>query len=458
LTRRGDDNPTLGSRAGVARNQDARVFVSLHANAGGSRSRGAETWVHERAGSASQRLAASVQGSLSRLGGPNRGVRRGPLAVLTPDRLAARTAACLVEVDFLSDPEGERRLGNPNNLEHIARAIADGVRGYMGQPARGVAYGRGRAASRALDEPYFTDEAQLDAAMNDSLAADTRVVSQTADAVSVINGFAGRTGASPWTSLGRAQVASRLIELVNNPRLLKQGRLNLCGPAAFLVSWAKRDPVAFATWAAALFDDGFANIGSISVAPGSELLTSDYAAMVPAMGGDITQQADWMVMGALRNATNPFWQPEWRGNPDQEFAGLTRPEEVADWLRATGIYSSVSNEANWATTAGIPHATGLQPGYGKDVIMLLNTNALVNNRVVGGSHPPPDNRFLLNCFPNHFAVLVNSPLHNGPTGVEGDQTMSFNLWTWGVADYYSFEVPRQDFLDNYYGAIVATLA
>jgi hypothetical protein len=89
--------------------------------------------------------------------------------------------------------------------------------------------------------------------------------------------------------------------------------------------------------------------------------------------------------------------------------------------------------------------------------MLINTNALVHNRVAGGNRPAPDSRFLLNAFPNHFAVLVNEPSYSGPTGVVADQTVSFNLWTWGVPDYYSFQVPQQDFVDNYYGAVVATL-
>src|SRR5262249_41374183 len=147
-----------------------------------------------------------------------------------------------------------------------------------------------------------------------------------------------------------------------------------------------------------------------------------------------------------------WWQSEWRGDPDQELAGLTRPSELADWLRATGIYSTVRDECNLMYPRGLPHALDLMPGGGVDVAFFLNINALVHNRATGGLTPPPDSRFLLNQFPNHFAVLVNEVLF-----LEQSQTVTLNLWTWGVPTYYAFEVPLQDFIDNYYGAIVCFL-
>jgi N-acetylmuramoyl-L-alanine amidase len=130
LTRDGDHNLSLAARAALARDHRAAVFVSLHANAGAPGERGPETWIHPRAGRPSHALATAIQRGLARLGGPDRGVHTGDLAVLAPERLPASTAACLVEVDFLSDPDGERRLGDPAELDRIARAIASAIRTY----------------------------------------------------------------------------------------------------------------------------------------------------------------------------------------------------------------------------------------------------------------------------------------------------------------------------------------
>jgi hypothetical protein len=125
LTRSGDHNLSLAARAELARRADAEVFISLHASDVG---RGAGTFIHPRAGHESRALAASIHRELERFGGDGRGVRAGELAVLTPERLGARTAACLIEVDNLTHPDGERRLRDPRALDEIAHAIAEGVR------------------------------------------------------------------------------------------------------------------------------------------------------------------------------------------------------------------------------------------------------------------------------------------------------------------------------------------
>lgn len=138
LTRYGNaENPSLGARAEVARNAEASVFVSLHANYGGPGARGTETWIHDRADRRSEALAAHVQRALIGAGCADGGIGRGALGVLAPERHFGGTAACLVEVDYLSDPSVERRFGDPGQLSAYARAIAHGIRAY-GQYGDGV--------------------------------------------------------------------------------------------------------------------------------------------------------------------------------------------------------------------------------------------------------------------------------------------------------------------------------
>ncbi|MDD9934651.1 MAG: N-acetylmuramoyl-L-alanine amidase, partial [Myxococcales bacterium] len=175
LTRNADHTLSLGERAAMARSVGAPVlFVSLHSNWGYAGERGPETWVHSQAGAESVRLAQGIQGQLASLGSGDRGVHRGPLAVLEPRAHHPAAAACMVEADFLSDQDGARRLQDPHELDRISHAIASGILGHLSYGTRygttEVAVGSGdwqgqlRTAFQAggpvvlrLDASYATD-------------------------------------------------------------------------------------------------------------------------------------------------------------------------------------------------------------------------------------------------------------------------------------------------------------
>jgi N-acetylmuramoyl-L-alanine amidase len=136
LTRASDVNVPLAERTAVAQRLGAPVFISLHANSGPRGARGAETYVHDRGTARSMALADAIQRELGAYGHATAPIGREALAVLSPDRLPSQTAACLLEVDYLSDPYGERRLTDPGQLDRLGAAIARGIRRYMGaQPA-----------------------------------------------------------------------------------------------------------------------------------------------------------------------------------------------------------------------------------------------------------------------------------------------------------------------------------
>jgi hypothetical protein len=313
------------------------------------------------------------------------------------------------------------------------------------------------------------DNDALSQFMRDSRAADTKRVSRLADAQELVQRFLRRSGAGAWPSLDRQAVGNRLGELIVNPRLFDQGALNLCGPATFLCMWAGRDPVGFARFATTLFEEGAAAIGSLEVAPTSALREQDYATMLARMKNDPAPQADWMTMGAIRNNEDALFV--WTGDPKQDLPGLTLPQEVCAWLQATGIYSKVDNEANWATRAGWSHASNLLLFGGQDIALLLNTNALIGgtaralrNSNTPGSAPEPapaenpvtlDDRFLLNQFPNHYVMLLNSPSTNYDPVDAANGSAFLSIWSWGQSLCY--QVPARSFTDNYYGAVIALL-
>jgi len=164
-----EENPTLAERAEVARRADADVLVSLHVNGGQGDRRGPETWIHDKAAGASERLGAKVQERLLTLRGAasSATIQRGAMAVLTPDRLGPRTAACLVEVDYLTDPGFERWIADERNVDAMGSAIADGVRAYLAG-----AYG-----ARAL-EGDESDDYGIEGPIPDDVAEDPPVTGQ----------------------------------------------------------------------------------------------------------------------------------------------------------------------------------------------------------------------------------------------------------------------------------------
>jgi N-acetylmuramoyl-L-alanine amidase len=170
MTRDKDSEVSLNTRASIANNQLAQMFISIHANSSFRKSAyGSETYFvslqatdpealelaqkenqnDEDPGEAiqndelkmilwnmaqtehireSSRLAEAIQNELNQLlGTRNRGVKQAPFRVLM------RTAmpAVLIETVFISNPSEERRLQGDDFLERIAQAIYNGVSKFI---------------------------------------------------------------------------------------------------------------------------------------------------------------------------------------------------------------------------------------------------------------------------------------------------------------------------------------
>jgi hypothetical protein len=259
--------------------------------------------------------------------------------------------------------------------------------------------------------------------------------STAASAVKEVAAFAARTGPTRWL-LNRAAVAARLDQLVKDADLVDQGALNLCGPAIFFHVYARRDPLAFARYAGDLFEKGSASIGSLTIKPKDDLVRNDYAKIVPRMS-PVTPVAEWMCLSALRDSENAV--ATFEGDPSENIAGMTTPGELADWMKASGIYTRVSDEGNWVASKGITHATALSPAANRDVLMLINAH------IIAGA--APHRKKFLDSFPNHFIQLL-SRVHVTKTA-----TVEFDYWTWGMPGVQHATVPMRDFIDNYYGTV-----
>jgi hypothetical protein len=127
LTREADLNLSLGDRIERARRAGAGVFVSIHC---GAPDRIARSYTHVHGSSRSRALAESIAERLRGAGGRGGLVGAGDLAVLAPDRHRDHTAAVLLEVDDISDEDGELRLSDPDEIEAVGQSIAAGIRSF----------------------------------------------------------------------------------------------------------------------------------------------------------------------------------------------------------------------------------------------------------------------------------------------------------------------------------------
>jgi hypothetical protein len=129
MTRDDDTNLSLATRAHLARDNQADVFLSIHLNGfHNPQVDGTEVWVARDASARSRTLAQSVlDHMMTRAPGPNRGVRESNLGVLLSERHAPQTAACLAEVVFLTNVEEARRLEREEYRQRFADAIAQAI-------------------------------------------------------------------------------------------------------------------------------------------------------------------------------------------------------------------------------------------------------------------------------------------------------------------------------------------
>lgn len=127
LTRSDDTFLELKQRVKVAKNLNADVFVSIHANSSGSSaSNGTETYYQR---SASKAFADVMHKYFAPATGlADRGIRYGNFHVIRETTMPA----VLLEVGYLSNAKEEATLFDEDFQNRVAQGIADGITAYLG--------------------------------------------------------------------------------------------------------------------------------------------------------------------------------------------------------------------------------------------------------------------------------------------------------------------------------------
>ena len=164
MTRTSDIFVPLEARTAIANQQEADLFISIHANSSRVKTvRGVETFflnlpssrealeIASRENAASQKaihelqdvvrqimlsdkvdesreLAHHIQKAMAtrKNSGVNRGVKQAPFVVL----IGANMPSILAEIGFISNPQEEKSIKTPQHRQQIAESLFEGVRSY----------------------------------------------------------------------------------------------------------------------------------------------------------------------------------------------------------------------------------------------------------------------------------------------------------------------------------------
>ena len=134
LTRRQSDGPPDAERATLANTLEADLFIALHAGGAEPRARGAAAFYfgHERFRSETgMRVAELLLEQVCTLGLIDGRTHPKTFPVLRETRMPA----VVLEAGYITNPDEERMLADPQFQQQLAAAIAEGLRRFAREPA-----------------------------------------------------------------------------------------------------------------------------------------------------------------------------------------------------------------------------------------------------------------------------------------------------------------------------------
>jgi len=136
LTRTDDGAVELVTRSALLNNQKCDLAISVHINSATRQEANYFAVFVQRLGGEAEKLAHKVIDKVTAATGwPDGGVRVANLHMTRETKMPA----ILVECGFISNPEQEKQLRQPEFQKKLAHAIADGVLAYRGKEKGGNA-------------------------------------------------------------------------------------------------------------------------------------------------------------------------------------------------------------------------------------------------------------------------------------------------------------------------------
>lgn len=252
---------------------------------------------------------------------------------------------------------------------------------------------------------------------------------QQQGAMALVNAFALRQQSQAFTAISRVLVAQGLRSRVTAPSSINQRSSSLCGPSSVLYHLARYQPERYVQFVIDLYEHGCADLGTLRIVPSSDLKAYDPGLEV--------HPADWIPAASIRDSENALFDYQ---SVSDEFAGITLPGELVEWLRALGFTEIVDRTTTFAPFSTPAFQNLLEAGVSREqgwwVFLFINSKMLDTSTQDEGS-----------SVPNHWVVLRSSTI--------GGQSVRLDIYTWGErrAVPTSGTLSTRSCLRNYYGFV-----
>ncbi len=245
------------------------------------------------------------------------------------------------------------------------------------------------------------------------------------EAVSLVEDFAKNAKPLPiFKGIAKKDLVDDLLKQLKSPCEISNDGANLCGPAAFSVVWAQRNPKEYAQAVIDMYTKGEAKCGNIVFKANSDVFD------LKASHG--LSPADFVLLPAIRHSENVIpYNPATCENGFWKSLGITTPFEMSWWLKniewtAGGIESIDSLNKYW------------QKGFTTVLLIDLHRfNGGANSKKESvKTHKKADKVSLGAVFGDHYVVLADkiTPTKDG----------NFNLKVLSWGDFENSELSKDD--------------
>ena len=234
---------------------------------------------------------------------------------------------------------------------------------------------------------------------------------EKANALMEVDAFKAETVTSKYDNISQTELISDLTARINDPEKIDQTSLNLCGPAAYCVLWAKHDPEGYAKAALELYKKGSYTYNGKTITANPETFDQ-----TPISG---MSKVDWMMLAAIRHSENAFY--DYDPKNDRGKAAFTTHWEMTAWI--SNIVGIGENRDSSPTIESVNSAIN----SGKTVVLLVDWGQISKDIAKKGKEGSkksgkPDS--LINSWTgNHYIIMTKAITING-------DEITFEIWTW----------------------------
>lgn len=256
-------------------------------------------------------------------------------------------------------------------------------------------------------------------------------VEERKKAQAAINDFANDSETTTvYDKVSKAKLIAGLRERINNPEAVKQNALNLCGPAAYAVMWAKHDPEGYAKAVIELYEKGQYTYNGKKIKANKATFEQE---LFTSKNGVEMNTVDWMLLPAIRHSENMIFLNYDPAN-DGGLSGMTMPWEMAAWVG--NIVGVEQNKDNSPTVAKVNAALDAN----QTVVTLVDWGQLSKNLSKKGAKNDSKPESWINALTGNHYVIIEAKIVDMPN----DQ-IKIGVWTWGRSNYYAPVIDKDRF-------------